>query len=212
MSSDPFKGLDELVEHCNGVSKGFERHTTEEHIYERLGGYYYVIADFHSFSNFLIQIGETVEKDDDSEAASQETAKDTKGLWELIKYSSNYIKGRIEVIEKRLTNFAKDARKKFSDSFDQFIKDVENKLNIRMRFQELLEKFRELVVRAVQHLFDIISCISKLIKSRNFKISKIDLKIPTIKFGNAIPGIPIPIPTFEMPEVTFTIEENAISE
>jgi len=178
---------------------------THDEASDEITDYFRALADTEISSKNLLKLAEDI---GNTLNDSEQTGNPLTQLWEKIKDVFNVIKERIEKIINKIKGIAAGFGDVFLESL-KTLKDAitEGKEKILQVFKDISEKFQDFIINLIEQMFKFLGRFGSMAEEKGFAISKIDVKIPSIKFDFVNFGlISIPIPKIDPPDMTVTIQ------
>ncbi|HEY7082371.1 MAG TPA: hypothetical protein VH500_21995 [Nitrososphaeraceae archaeon] len=118
---------------------------------------------------------------------------------------------RVGHVIHRLHGIFESVGKSITDSLgtlkDTMMKTPEEIINA---FSSISDHFIQFMVTLPAHMFKILAKISSIAESEGYKISNIEIKIPSLKFEYVTMfEVSIPLPNIDPPEMTVTINQSS---
>lgn len=117
------------------------------------------------------------------------------------------IKGSVSEIGHSLIDQLESLKNLFKNMIDNNISSFSDFKNIILKeLNSISKKLHEFISKLIDRMFDFLTKFGSLAKSKGFPVSKIEIKIPTIKLEFlGVFGFSIPIPKLDPPEMTVTL-------
>jgi hypothetical protein len=139
-------------------------------------------------------------------------------LFSIIKQKIQDVKSRISSIVDKIKGSVSELGRSLLSSLDNIDETITEFVNegvagaskLKNKIIEGLKaasnKFQSLISKLIEKMFGFLSQFGELAKSKGFPVSKVELKVPTIKFEyTSIFGFSIPLPGLSAPEMTLTM-------
>jgi molecular chaperone GrpE (heat shock protein) len=133
-----------------------------------------------------------------------------KKFWEKLEGILKIIRKKVEQVVERLKGLISHLCRYMIgtlDAFKEALKKGENA--IINAFTSLAERFLDLIENLMEQMFKFLTQFGSIAKSKGFQLSKIDIRIPSVKFESVILFmVSIPLPKIESPEIMLSIESG----
>jgi hypothetical protein len=128
----------------------------------------------------------------------------------------NIVKMRINLISNRFKGSIAHLCTRMLESLDELVKfggEAVQKVfdKILNGFISLAARFLDLIGKLTEGMFKFLTDFGTIAQTKGYKVSKIDIKIPSVKF-EPVPlfGFSVPLPKMESPEVLFSVETKSL--
>lgn len=133
-----------------------------------------------------------------------------KNLFNRITDILTTIKNKVQLVGERFYGVISHVGTRMIESLDNVYKEIEKGPNaILNAFISVSERLLELVGHLTEEMFKFLTQLGVVAKEQGYKLSKIDVKIPSVKFAPVqLFLFSIPLPMIETPEILLNVEFN----
>jgi hypothetical protein len=167
--------------------------------------YYRSIIDIQFSSKNLSTLATEITKEPISENSNDNNilsklVNKVKALWDKIKTKIQQVMGRLRGIAESLENSIIDLLDKIEDVLKKGSDAIIN------AFISLSDYFVEFMVTLTEQMFKFLTKFGSIAAAEDYKISNIEIKIPSLKFEYvSMFSVSIPLPNIDPPEMTLSI-------
>jgi hypothetical protein len=131
-------------------------------------------------------------------------------LWEKVENILKIIQKKVEQVAERFKGIISHLCRYMVGSLDELKAALKKgETAIIKAFTSLAENFLDLIENIMEQMLKFLTQFGSIAKSKGFNLSKIDIKIPSVKFEPVILFmVSIPLPKIDPPEITLSIESG----
>jgi hypothetical protein len=131
-------------------------------------------------------------------------------LWEKVESILNIIQKKVEQVAERFKGIISHLCRYMVGSLDELKAALKKgETAIIKAFTSLAENFLDLIENLMEQMFKFLTQFGSIAKSKGFQLSKIDIRIPSVKFEPVMLFmVSIPLPRIESPEIMLSIESG----
>jgi hypothetical protein len=133
-----------------------------------------------------------------------------KKIWEKLEGVLKIIQRKVEQVAERFKGIISHLCRYMIGSLDELKAAFKKgETAIIKAFTSLAENFLDLVENLMEQMFKFLTQFGSIAKSKGFQLSKIDIRIPSVKFEPVMLFmVSIPLPKIESPEIMLSIESG----
>jgi hypothetical protein len=133
-----------------------------------------------------------------------------KKFWEKLESVLKIIQKKIEQVAERFKGIISHLCRYMIGSLDELKAAFKKgETAIIKAFTSLAENFLDLIENLMEQMFKFLTQFGSIAKSKGFQLSKIDIRIPSVKFEPVMLFmVSIPLPKIESPEIMLSIESG----
>ncbi len=133
-----------------------------------------------------------------------------KKLWDKLESVLKIIQKKVEQVAERFKGIISHLCRYMIGSLNELKAAFKKgETAIIKAFTSLAENFLDLIENLMEQMFKFLTQFGSIAKSKGFQLSKIDIKIPSIKFEPVMLFmVSIPLPKIESPEIMLSIESG----